>query len=861
MTDTIDAAWPERLKQAMLAKQQLAEQQLFFAPIRHHSPACAYALKHYIEQIQPTHILIEGPDSFEFLLPSLVHDETVPPVAIFAQAHPPQKSSETEEESPRLASAYFPFCEYSPEWIALQQGNKLGATLKFIDLSWAKQSALDQSQQADLAQRSLMSERYLAHSQYIQRLAQTLHCRNHDELWDHLFELQTPAQLTQAETFFNEVFSWCALARLDYEHEVLLQDGSLHREDCMWQHIQATLAADRRVLVVTGGFHTLALIELLHQKKPQRHQLKATQSNWQEQAWLIRYSFDRLDALNGYASGMPSPAYYQQLWQDLDQQHAEPHPIPARAAQLEHGFLQYLSGLCHHLDSQKCLDINSFLAIKHTAEIAWQLAELRGHYRPSRYDLLDALQSALVKGELEDGQQHLFQQVYLFLGGQALGRVPPDQHRPALVDNVYQQIEKYRFNLSDTLKRQRKLDVYRKARHQQISQFLHLLDYLDCGFAQRLSGPDYVLGAGLDLLFEEWRYAWTPSVEARLLELAEQGDQLEKIAIRKLLQQQTLNQQQGLGQSAVETAKLLALACRLGLKQQLDTLSQELQGYLHSDQNLGSLIEAAQQLYYLWHGRQLLQLPEQQLQHNLVLALQQACYLLDQLYDNHEEKIEENLKHLKHLHELILNVQQQIGVKLNDDSLSRTIEGLLVLMYQQIDLEQLRQGHLSKLKGAVDVLRFLDQYINQAQLTAELQLNFATGTDAEEAVQYLQGMLYIAPEIFVQSPIAIDALYQLVNQWSDELFIQILPDLRFAFSLFNPKQTRQIAERIAELSGLSQEVILDQVFSHLSEQQVLEGVALNQQLQHLLAEDQLLHWLCDDQTDNTQQQQESQHDA
>ena len=29
---------------------------------------------------------------------------------------------------------------------------------------------------------------------------------------------------------------------------------------------------------------------------------------------LIRYSFEQLDALNGYAAGMPSPYYYDQVW-------------------------------------------------------------------------------------------------------------------------------------------------------------------------------------------------------------------------------------------------------------------------------------------------------------------------------------------------------------------------------------------------------------------------------------------------------------------------------------------------------------------------------------------------------------------
>ncbi|TCM61805.1 hypothetical protein EC844_12723 [Acinetobacter calcoaceticus] len=889
--------WPERLQQAMRDKQQLAKQQLYFAPIRHHSPACAYALQHYIAQLQPTHILIEAPQSFQFLLSSLLDEATRPPIAIFAQASKASSknasataakatqatdsttdSDETDAEPalPELASAYFPFCEYSPEWVALKRGQALQAKLEFIDLSWAKQSSLDQAQrQVSHSQRSLMSERYLAHSQYIQQLATQLHCRNHDELWDHLFELQTPVQLQQPEQFFDDVFSWCALARLDYEPEVLLQDASLHREDQMWQQIHACLAPEHKVLVVTGGFHTLALIELLARpKQAKRYEVKATAAaQWQEQAWLIRYSFDRLDALNGYASGMPSPAYYQQFWLDLNTDtDSNSNSDPAQAQALwQQQFLNYLSQLCHHLDAASALEITTFIAIKNTAEVAWRLAELREHYRPSRYDLLDALQSALIKGELEDGQQQLFELIFQFLSGQQLGQVHADQNSPALLANVYKQVEKYRFNLNDTLQRQRKLDVYRKPLHQEISQYLHLLEFVECGFAQRLSGPDYVLGASLDLLFEEWRYAWTPSVEARLIELAEQGDQLHVIALAKLQAKQEENQQQGLGQSAAETAKLLALACRLGLKKQLTRFNQQLNLYLETDQNLASVIAAAQQLYYLWHGRTLLQLPEALLQHSLILALGQACFLLDQLYATQEERIDENLKHLKHLHELILNAQQQMPQALrdfnrnsnnnstsnsnqngnssnnsastrNNSITTRGTDSLLELMYQQIDIAQLRQLQLSKLLGAVEVLQFLDQRISQDQLSQSLKLSFATGSDADQAVQYLQGMFFIAPEIFVQSNIAIEALHLLMSQWSEEYFIHILPDLRYVFSQLSPKQTRQVAGRIAELTGLSDEVVLDQVFAHISEQDLLAGVELNQQLQQLLAFDHLSAW-------------------
>ena len=846
------AALPERLQQAFQAKQSLAAQQVYFAPVRHHSPACAYALQQYIQALQPTHILIEAPHSFQFLLEALLDADTQPPIAIFAQAQrhkaaqassQSKKSDEDEDpqddQTPALFSAYYPFCEYSPEWVALKQGTAQHAKIEFIDLSWQEQSAFKlENASLDWSQKNLISERYLAHSQYIQNLAQQLHCRNHDELWDHLFELQSISKLKEAENFFDDVFTWCSLARLDYEQDVLLQEASLHREDCMWQKIQACLNPKHKILVVTGGFHTLALIENLTQKDTaKRYPIQVNKKEkWQENAWLIRYSFDRLDALNGYASGMPSPAFYQQFWQDLNQAdvqeqsqaHVDTHLIQQQ-------FLKYLTEICHHLDEKQVLDVTAYIALKNTAELAFQLAHLRGHYRPSRYDLLDALQSALVKGELDDGQHLLFQEIYSYLSGQQLGKVAAHQHSPALLQNIFKQIEKYRFNVSDTIPRNRKLDIYRKPLHQDISQFLNLLEFVDCGFAQRLSGPDFTHGAGLDLLFEEWRYTWSPSVEARLIELAELGDQLQQIALGKILALQQHNQENGLGQSAFETAKLLTLACRLGLKEQLNILQKQLDDYLQTDQSLHSVVAAAQQLYYLWSGRKLLQLPEHILQQSLVQAVKQACFLLDQLYDTHEDKIEENLKSFKTLHDLILSVSKLKPQQGNDS--------LLALFYQHVQRQHFDQYHLSKLKGALDTLMFLDHRIDQAQLQQYLKIAFAIGCDADEAIQYIQGMFAIAPEIFVQSPIAINALYDLVKHWREDTFLQILPDLRYIFSQLSPKQNSSVSQNVARMAGLAEDVVLDQVHSHINEHDMLSAAHLNQQLQQLLQHDQLQDWI------------------
>ena len=59
---------------------------IHFAPVRHHSPACALALQAMLRELRPAAVLVEGPDSFDTLLPLLLDARTRPPVAILSQA-------------------------------------------------------------------------------------------------------------------------------------------------------------------------------------------------------------------------------------------------------------------------------------------------------------------------------------------------------------------------------------------------------------------------------------------------------------------------------------------------------------------------------------------------------------------------------------------------------------------------------------------------------------------------------------------------------------------------------------------------------------------------------------------------------
>ncbi|WP_254879887.1 hypothetical protein [Providencia rettgeri] len=49
---------PERIEKALQDRRQLESVGIYFAPIRHHSPACAYSTLSLIEHIKPDYVLL-----------------------------------------------------------------------------------------------------------------------------------------------------------------------------------------------------------------------------------------------------------------------------------------------------------------------------------------------------------------------------------------------------------------------------------------------------------------------------------------------------------------------------------------------------------------------------------------------------------------------------------------------------------------------------------------------------------------------------------------------------------------------------------------------------------------------------------
>ena len=827
---------PQRLQQALAWQKDLAERGIHFLPIRHHSPACAYATLQALQQLQARHVLIEAPRSFNRLIADLQHPESQPPLAVLCQTEIIEQNvdavnGETVEQK-QTRTAYYPFCDYSPEWAALRYAPEINAQVEFIDLAWSSQveHELQTFAKQTWQSRSLQQERYLGHSQYLQALAHKLHCRNHDELWDHLFELKSKKEMNDWQNFFHEVLVWCAMSRLDYEDSVLEADASLVREQCMLQSILECYENNKgTICVITGGFHTLALIEelakqLLSEKPKKIKKIKSADQN--DQAWLIRYSFDRLDALNGYASGMPSPAFYQRCWQQIMDDSAN------EVEQRQTLTVELLSDFSRQLREQQILD-SSFITVKNATEQAMRLASLREHHLISRFDLIDACQSSFVKGSLDEGQQafqHLLRQI---LSGARLGQVVQSTQTPPLLAQVYELAKIHRFKLDETTSKRAKLDVFRNQKHRLRSRFLHLLEFLQVGFAKSVSGPDFLGGGRLHLLFEEWDYAWTPHVEAQLIGLSELGSDLNTIAVQKLLQLKETFSQSGQGRSSHLAVQLLIRAALMGLHKQIPILFAEIQQYLPNDPDLDSVIQCGQKLLNLWIGKDFLAFQQQpELKGLLEQVIPSALFLLSQLAKPPEDQQQQILNQVLQLRNLFKQIQ-------------RVVEGeadWLTQFYQTLARLHTDWQKLDILAGAVDALRFIDGDLTEQNLQQSIQQHFGIGASPEHAVAYLSGMMQSAPELLLRYPAMAQLLNQLLLQWDEAAFVAILPDLRQAFTHFKPKETAAFAEQIAQLNDVSS-LDISQYISEVSQAEMLQGVQLNQQIQQFLVDQNLQGWL------------------
>lgn len=492
--------------------------------VRHHSPACARLVRRRILEDRPQRVLIEGPCDFNGQRQLLLLNHQLP-IAIFSSLGGQHRS-------------YIPFCDYSPEWVALQTAVQVGAEFFFIDLPTWHPDSRESGQQVQPGYRPMEWARQLGYD-----------CQ--DALWDAMVE---QSEETRLEENLSEYFR---LLRLQ------VGDRDAQREEFMSRAV-AWGASQGRCLVVCGGLHA----PILEQRWP------GLEPNWEwlvppaeARSFLVPFSFQRLSSLEGYQAGMTCPEYYQRLWES-DATNAGFECLGAAADELRR--------------REQKVSTADLIAAWNQAE---GLARLRGHRQPLRCDVLDGLLAALSKEALDElppwsldaplrpaSHPQLVALVRAFSGSRR-GKLDPATPRPPLFGEVEQELQRLQLQLTRPPRR-----VETKS-GSETSVFLWRLWLLQLPGVQLLSEEP-----------ESWSLGYHDDFEAGLLEASAYGANLVQAAAGLLEAGQTE------WKGASDVARSLHLAVQAGLEQLSQRWLPQLSSRLAGENQLEELGPALQSL-------------------------------------------------------------------------------------------------------------------------------------------------------------------------------------------------------------------------------------------------------------------------
>lgn len=776
------------------------ERGLYFAPIRHHSPACAWAVRAMIREVKPKFVLIEGPADFTVHVPLITHADTKPPVAIAALI--------TEGAAMRVA-AYYPFSVHSPEFVALVEAQTLGAEAKFIDLPSADKVMLRGHN--DDAPISLSDELYFDTGEFTRELCRRTGCRDSFELWDHLFETRMGSDDWRG--LLADVGGYCAGVRQSASAAEIERNGDLLREAHMAEAILDALAAGGPVVVITGGFHTPVLIERVAAGKRERIPAPGKTAR----SFLIRYSFAALDALNGYGAGLPQPAYYDFLWKRANESVGD--LWRDTALDLASGFTQHARDAGHAISVPQQVEM---------VRVAEALAQMRGRPGALRHDLIDAARTSLIKGEAglrEAWTERLIE----YLRGNAIGDVPASAGSPPLVEHARSSARANRIDISDGARRRRRLDIRRKPAHLVASRFFHAMTLLGTKFAERELGPDHINNTQTDLMFEEWSYAWSPTVEARLIELSASADRVDAACLAVLQKRRDELRAAGHGGDIAAMCDLIAHGIMAGLGHALAPLVQDLSSDIQAHADFGAIAEALRRLAYMSNtGGPLRAPPELKLSEAALAAYLRLVYLCGDLPETRADAVGPRIEALRITAEL----------------LNTETGGLLDRSLFDEAIDRVAEAHPPPaILGAVLAICVQAGRREAQSLRDALEGAFAGSVqNQEDRIGVLIGMLQGAPQVLWRTPGMLDTVDGFLGRLDEDEFMALLPHLRLAFAALNPREIDQVAEQLARLHGGSASSFAA-VHHALTPRDFDRGLALDRHLRATAEKEGLLGWL------------------
>lgn len=743
----------EERREALLKRLCDTANRVVYFPVRHHSPSCALLIRDWIETHRPAAVLIEGPSDYNPFLDELFLGHQLP-IAIYSYFRTEKTHS----------GVYYPFCEYSPEWLALTAGKDAGSILRFIDLPWS-------ASEGDQRQTHRYADAELRRGRYVTALCNRLQVEDFDDLWDRMIE--SHADLT-TDDYLRRAHEYCLSTRC---WEGSISDSDRHRESFMAENIRKTMKdTDGRILVVTGGFHSSALVarveefpapEIGLQDPPQTKASEIESKMIDHGVALTTYSYERLDGLHGYNAGMPSPGFYREVWQQRGGRAAQPFDHAPLLAKLVKALRQ----------RKQTLSTADLIAVETTSQT---LAAIRGRQHVWRNDLTDGVVSALIKDEVHyDGGSPFLDAVQEVLRGSQTGSLAKGVRLPPLVKAIQDDLAAY--DLQPVRKGiSIELDLL-DPNNVEKSRLLHRLRALEIRGFRWTGGTDFLAREDLQRIWESWEIRWSPEFESSCIEAARYGTVLEHAVAAKLVEHA------GTGEHTVVSAcEWLIQAARCGTKTLSNNLVEVTGALIAREGQFSEIGEALGHLLYLFCFDEAFG----------TTRLDQLARLIDEAF----------ARALWLFESLGQTAPTDTGVIAAAENLSETfrrVSDVLDVTDEEyagvLNRIQADRGKSPSIRGAAAGMLWSIGGTTPEDILNTMRLF----TSPDQLGDFLSGLFRLAREVAQRNPGLVRSIDERLLEFDGEGFQAALPSLRLAFTAFTPREKHYLLLTLFESLGLA----------------------------------------------------------
>ena len=523
--------------------------------VRHHGPGSARSVLAALDHYEPPAVLVEGPPEADELLALAVEEDMRPPVALLAHV-----------TGDPARAAFWPFAEFSPEWVAIRWAVARGVPVRFIDLPAANSLALrdecggpcgdecggESGSEPGGTEQDAPEPSAALRLDPVGALAEAAGYDDPERWWEDAVEHRSGGNAAPGDIF-------AALGEAMSELRAVHGDGGHDHDPLREAHMRLKLRAALRefgdgVAVVCGAWHVPALTARTT-ATADRQLLKGLPKARAELTW-VPWTHRRLARNSGYGAGIDSPGWYGHLYNAPDR------PVER--------WMTKVAGLLRAEDHP----VSSAHVIE-AVRLAGTLAAMRGRPLAGLVEATDAVRAVMCEGS--DVPLALVHDRLVV--GDALGDVP-DAAPAVPLQRDLTRIQRTLRLKPEAEVRELELDL-RKDTDAARSRLLHRLRLLRIGWGQQVRSR-----GGTGTFRETWRLRWEPELPVRVAEAGVWGTTVASAATAKA-------ESDAMAARSLSDVTALAEDCLLaGLPDALPLVMRVLADRAALDADVGHLAEA-----------------------------------------------------------------------------------------------------------------------------------------------------------------------------------------------------------------------------------------------------------------------------